>query len=80
MILVNSFDVSSLMLVKKQLCWVMLIACSRLFSWRLSKTWKKHYVITKFPNQAFTILLRVPTKNLVCPRDKKTPDVFYCSV
>ena len=40
MILVNSFDVSSLMLVKKQLCWVMLIACSRLFNWRLSKTWK----------------------------------------
>ena len=40
MIQVNSFDVSSLMLVKKQLCWVMLIACSRRFNWRLLKTWK----------------------------------------
>ena len=59
MILVNTFDVSSLMLVKKQWCWVMLIVCSILFNWRLSKTWVKHYVTTKFSCQAFTILLRV---------------------
>ena len=38
MILVNTFDVSSLMLVKKQWCWFMLIVCSILLNWRLLKT------------------------------------------
>ena len=62
MILVNTFDVSSLMLVKKQWCWVILIVCSILFNWWLLKSWVKRYVAKKFPCQAFTILLRVPTK------------------
>ena len=61
MILVSTFDVSSLMLVKKQCCFI-LIVCSILLNWRLLKTWVKHYVTTKFPCQTFTILLRVPTK------------------
>ena len=43
-------------------CWVMLIVCSILLNWRLWKTWVKHYVTTKFPCQAFTILPRVQTK------------------
>ena len=62
MILVNTFDVSSLMLVKKQWCWVILIVCSILFNWWLLKSCVKRYVAKKFPCQAFTILLRVPTK------------------
>ena len=62
MILVNTFDVSSLMLVKKQWCLVMLFVCSILLNWRLLKTLVKHYVTTKFPWQTITILLRVPTK------------------
>ena len=62
MILVNTFDVSSLILVKKQWCWAMPIACSILLNWRLSKTWVKHYVTKKLPCQTFTIVLRVPTK------------------
>ena len=39
MILVNMFNISSLMLVKKQWFWVMLIVCSTFFKWRLLKTW-----------------------------------------
>ena len=61
-ILVNTFDVSSLMLVEKQWCWVILIVCSILVNWWLLKSWVKRYVAKKFPCQAFTILLRVPTK------------------
>ena len=49
MILLNTFDGSSLMLFKKQWCWVMLIVCSILLNWRLSKTWVKHYITAKIP-------------------------------
>ena len=82
MILVNTFDVSSLMLVKKQWCWLMLIVCSTLFNWRLLKNWVKHYVTTNFPCQALTILQSSNKKKLVCTRNKKAMDVFcfFCVV
>ena len=76
MILVNKFDVSSLMLVKNQWCWVMLIVCSILLNWRLSRTWLKHYVTIKFPCQTFTILLRVPTKNFVLYQKQENSQCF----
>ena len=44
-----------------QVVW-MLVVCSILLKWQLSKTWVKHYVTTKFPCQAFTILPKVQTK------------------
>ena len=49
MILVNTFDLSSLMLVQKQWCWVMLIVCSILFNWRLSKYLGKTLCNYKIP-------------------------------
>ena len=82
-ILVNTFDVSSLMLVKKQWCWVMLIVCSILLNWGLLKTWVKDSVTTKFHRQTFTILLRVPTKKnwfVLETRKPQTIFVVLCSI
>ena len=82
-ILVNTCDVSSLMLVKKQWYWVMLIACSIVLNWGLLKTWVKDYVTTKFHRQTFTILLRVPTKKnrfVLETRKPQTIFVVLCSI
>ena len=75
-ILVSTFDVLSLMLVKKQWSWLMLIVCSTLFNWRLLKNWVKHFVTTSFPCQALTILQSSNKKNWFVLETRK-PWMFF---